>query len=56
MDHLDLHVTYVPAITAGTGRVTAEGRILHAGRRVATAEGRVVDGDDRLLATPRPAA
>ena len=47
---LDLHVTYVRAITRDTGRITAEGRVLHAGRRIATAEGRLLDGDDRLLA------
>ena len=28
----------------------AEGRIINAGRRVATAEGRLTDGKDRLLA------
>jgi uncharacterized protein (TIGR00369 family) len=47
---LDLHVTYVRAITRDTGRIRAEGRVLHAGRRVATAEGRLIDSGDRLLA------
>ena len=33
-----------------TGRVRAEGKVLQVGRRVATAEGRLVDSNGRLLA------
>jgi uncharacterized protein (TIGR00369 family) len=47
---LDLHVTFVRAILPGTGRITAHGEVLHTGRRVATAHGRVVDEAGRLLA------
>ncbi len=46
----DLHVTFVRAITEATGRVTAEGRSLHAGGRLATADGRLTDATGRLLA------
>ena len=48
-DH-DLHVTFVRPIGRDTGRIVCTGEVLHAGRRMATAEGRLVDGDGRLLA------
>ncbi len=38
------------AITAATGRVRAEGKVIHAGRQTATAEGRLVDAGGRLYA------
>ena len=38
------------AITAETGTVRAEGRVLHRGRQVATAEGDLRDAGGRLLA------
>ena len=37
----DLQVRYIRAMGEATGRVLAEGRVVHAGRRTATAEGRV---------------
>jgi uncharacterized protein (TIGR00369 family) len=37
----DLHVRYVRGMSADTGRVLAEGRVIHSGRRLATAEGRL---------------
>lgn len=46
----ELKVNYVRAMTAATEKVTAEGRILHAGRQVATAEGYLRDAGGRLLA------
>jgi uncharacterized protein (TIGR00369 family) len=47
----DLHVRYVRAMTDTTGRVLAEGRVIHSGRRTATAEGRLfVERDGSLLA------
>jgi uncharacterized protein (TIGR00369 family) len=48
----DLQVRYVRAIAAGPGRILAEGTVVHAGRRLATAEGRVwTEGEPgRLLA------
>ncbi|MGZ5804163.1 MAG: PaaI family thioesterase [Xanthobacteraceae bacterium] len=47
---LEFKVTLIRAVTADTGKVRAEGRIINSGRRVATAEGRLIDGKDRLLA------
>lgn len=46
----DLHVTFVRPIGRDTGPIVCTGEVLHAGRRMATAEGRLVDGDGRLLA------
>lgn len=48
---LELKVNYTRAMTRDTGRVLAEGVIIHRGRRVATAEGRVTAEDSgKLLA------
>ncbi|HUB73299.1 MAG TPA: PaaI family thioesterase [Solirubrobacteraceae bacterium] len=47
----DLQVRYVRAMSQATGRVLAEGRVVHAGKRTATAEGRLfVESDGRLIA------
>jgi uncharacterized protein (TIGR00369 family) len=45
----DLHVHYVRAVSPGA-TLTARGVVLHRGRRLATAEGRLVDERDRLVA------
>jgi uncharacterized protein (TIGR00369 family) len=45
----DLHVRYIRAMTTSTGRVLAEGRVVHAGRRMATAEGRLTTEDGETL-------
>ncbi len=42
----DLQVRYLRAMRAGGGRVLAEGRVVHSGRRTATAEGRVFLEED----------
>jgi uncharacterized protein (TIGR00369 family) len=42
----DLQVRYLRSMRAGNGRVLAEGRVVHAGRRTATAEGRLFLEDD----------
>jgi uncharacterized protein (TIGR00369 family) len=47
---LEFKVSLVRALTAETGRVRAEGKTITTGRRVATAEGRLVDARGRLLA------
>jgi uncharacterized protein (TIGR00369 family) len=47
---LELKVNYVRSITEATGRISATGTVLHRGRTVATAEGRLEDDDGRLLA------
>ena len=47
----DLQVRYVRGMSADSGRVLAEGRVLHSGRRTATAEGRLfVERDGVLVA------
>src|SRR5580700_132433 len=47
----DLQVRYIRGMSDTTGRVLAEGRVLHRGRRTATAEGRLfVEVDETLLA------
>jgi uncharacterized protein (TIGR00369 family) len=47
---VDLTINYVRAVTEATGEVRAEGKVVHAGRRIATAEGRLTTADGRLLA------
>lgn len=47
---LEFKVSLVRAITKDTGVVRAEGKVLAAGRRTATAEGRLTDASGRLLA------
>lgn len=47
---LEFKVSLIRALTKDTGLVRAEGKVLNAGRRAATAEGRVIDGKGRLLA------
>src|SRR5262245_22204851 len=47
---LDLTVHLTRAISAKTGPITAEGKIVQRGRRVATSEGRLTDEQGRLLA------
>jgi uncharacterized protein (TIGR00369 family) len=47
----DLQVRYLRAMSDTTGRVLAEGRVIHTGRRTATAEGRLfVEDTERLIA------
>jgi uncharacterized protein (TIGR00369 family) len=47
---LDIKVTYVRPMTAETGEVRAEGRVIHEGRRVSLSESRLTDRDGKLLA------
>lgn len=47
---LELKVNFVRSLSETTGPVRAEGKVIHIGRQVATAEGRLVDARDRLLA------
>jgi uncharacterized protein (TIGR00369 family) len=47
---LELKVNFVRAITVETGPVRAIGNVIQIGRQIATAEGRLVDSRDRLLA------
>lgn len=48
---LELKVAYHKAITAQTGTLRAEGRVVSIGRRAAFAEARLTDGQGRLLAS-----
>lgn len=61
---IETKANFVRAITPATGRVRAEGRVVSLGRRIATAEARVLDAEGRVLAhgtstlmilEPRPA-
>lgn len=47
---LELKVNFVRALSAETGAVRAIGNVIQIGRQIATAEGRLLDGRDRLLA------
>jgi uncharacterized protein (TIGR00369 family) len=47
---VEFKVSLIRPITPGTGVIKAEGMVLSRGRRVGTAEGRVTDGEGRLLA------
>lgn len=46
---VDIRVNYLRPITAGTGEVRAEGRVLQGGRRLAYGEARLVDAAGKLL-------
>ena len=47
---LELKTNFVRPMSAGMGTVRCEGTVIHAGSRVATAEGRVTSQDGKLLA------
>lgn len=47
---LDLNIHYTRGATAETGLLRAEGKIVHVGRQMATAEGRVTDPRGRIIA------
>jgi uncharacterized protein (TIGR00369 family) len=47
---LEIKINYVRPMYERTGRVEAEGKIVHAGRQVATAEGWLRDAQGRILA------
>ncbi len=48
---LELKVSYLRAMTAATGPVKAEGRVIQTGRRAAFAEGEIKDAQGRVYAT-----
>jgi uncharacterized protein (TIGR00369 family) len=45
-----IQVSFVRPVTLKTGRVRCVGRVLHVGKRIATAEGRLTDQAGKLLA------
>jgi uncharacterized protein (TIGR00369 family) len=47
---LEFKISLLRPITPETGLIKAEGMVLHRGRRVGTAEGRITDNNGRLLA------
>ena len=46
---LEFKISFVRPITPQTGPIRSEGTVINHGRRVGTAEGRVTDGNGRLL-------
>ena len=48
---VDLNVKFVRGMSASTGRVTCEGRVVNRGRRLVLAEATITDDAGRLLAT-----
>lgn len=47
---VETKVNFVRAMTDKTGTVFAEGKAIHVGSRIATAEGRIVDAAGKLIA------
>ena len=48
---LEIKIAYHKALTDKIGRIRAEGRVISLGRRVAFAEGRLIDADGNLYAS-----
>ncbi|MER5466711.1 PaaI family thioesterase [Streptomyces sp. NPDC002668] len=47
---LELKVNFIRAVAPTSGKLTAEGTLIHAGRRVATAEGKILNEEGKLIA------
>ena len=47
---IDMTVTFVRGVQPTSGKLTCEGKIIHSGSRIATAEGHVLDAAGRLIA------
>src|SRR5215472_1554935 len=47
---LEIKINYVRAIRSDAGALRAQGRVIHSGKRIATAEGRLVDSAGKLYA------
>ena len=47
---VELKVNYIRPMTHETGRVNVEGRVIAAGNRIATADGKITDDSGRLIA------
>ena len=48
---IEIKTNFVRSLTLDGGVISAEGKVTHAGRRVALAEGRITDSQGRLVAT-----
>src|SRR5882724_3241301 len=47
---LEVKINYVRPVTSETGEMRAEGKVIHSGKRIATAEGRLFDSAGKLYA------
>jgi uncharacterized protein (TIGR00369 family) len=47
---LEVKANFVRALTAETGEVYCEGKVIHSGKQIATAEGRIFDKSGKLYA------
>lgn len=47
---LEFKISFVRGMSKDTGKIRTEGRVLNAGRRAATAEGRITDEKGKLIA------
>ena len=47
---IELHINYIRPITIDTGHIRSIGEVIHVGRRVATAEAKILDANDKLYA------
>ncbi|MBC8171559.1 MAG: PaaI family thioesterase [Anaerolineae bacterium] len=47
---LEIKVNYLRPITLATGMIYGEGKLIHAGRRMGTSEGRLTDAEGKLYA------
>ncbi|UQA94422.1 PaaI family thioesterase [Streptomyces halobius] len=47
---LELKVNYIRTVPLDAGKLTAQGTVIHTGRRTATAEGKVLDAQHKLVA------
>lgn len=47
---LQLQVNYIRPVTVETGKLNCSGKVIHLGKRSATAEGRLTDSDGKLYA------
>lgn len=47
---VEMKINFVRPLLESTGTVRAEGRLISAGSRIATSEGRLVDGNGKLIA------
>jgi len=47
---LEFKISFLRPVTANTGPLRAEGKIISVGKRIGTAEGRLVDAEGKLYA------
>jgi len=47
---VELHMNYIRPITLDSGQLRGVGKVIHSGRRMATAEARLIDASDKLYA------